>query len=152
RYNNEYILQSVPFASASAKVTSDKSISFETWHRRLGHLSHSNIQQLSKLTDISIKPTSNTSPVPLCETCELAKSKRHISRIPATRTITPLQLVHSDLSGKFSVPSFGGSHYYIIFIDDYTRFSCIYFLKKKSDAFDAFLEYKSYMEKQSSFS
>jgi transposase InsO family protein len=37
--------------------------------------------------------------------------------------------------------------YYVIFIDDYSRKCWIYFLKSKSDTFDKFKEYKSFIEK-----
>ena len=37
--------------------------------------------------------------------------------------------------------------YYVICIDDYSRKCWIYFLKSKSDTFDKFKEYKSFIEK-----
>jgi transposase InsO family protein len=47
-----------------------------------------------------------------------------------------------------SSPSLSGCLYYVIFIDDYSRKCWIYFLKDKSDTFDKFKEYKSFIEKQ----
>ena len=41
--------------------------------------------------------------------------------------------IYTDLSSKFSIPSIGKQLYYITFIDDRTRFSCIAFLSQKSD-------------------
>ncbi|KAL6314036.1 hypothetical protein AAG906_011771 [Vitis piasezkii] len=42
-------------------------------------------------------------------------------------------MVHTDVGGPQKTPSLNGSKYYIAFIDDYTRFCWIYFLKSKSE-------------------
>jgi hypothetical protein len=42
-----------------------------------------------------------------------------------------LELVHSDVFGPITVPSLGGSLYYVFFIDDFSRKTWIYFLRKK---------------------
>jgi transposase InsO family protein len=47
-----------------------------------------------------------------------------------------------------SSPSLNGCLYYVIFIDDYSRKCWIYLLKAKSDTFDKFKEYKSFIEKK----
>ena len=48
----------------------------------------------------------------------------------------PLGLVHSDLIGPLPTPSYGGSRYVLTFIDDYSRFCWVYFLKLKSEVFE----------------
>jgi hypothetical protein len=59
-----------------------------------------------------------------------------------------LQLVHSDVFGPVLVPSLGKSMYYVSFIDDFSRKTWIYFLKKKSEVFDRFKEFKALVENQ----
>ena len=49
-----------------------------------------------------------------------------------------LELVHSDLCGPMETLSFGGSRYFITFIDNYSRYCQTYFLKKKSEALEKF--------------
>jgi len=53
-------------------------------------------------------------------------------------------------------PSHGGALYFLLFIDDYCRYIHIYFLQKKLDVFQHFIQYKSLVEnhtgKKSSFS
>ena len=44
--------------------------------------------------------------------------------------------------------SFGGSHYFITFTDDYSRYCKIYLLKKKSEALEKFKEYKASVENE----
>ena len=48
--------------------------------------------------------------------------------------------------GAFSVTSLGGSRYYITFIDDSSRKVWVYFLKNKSDVFEAFKKWKAMVE------
>ena len=59
-----------------------------------------------------------------------------------------LELVHSDVFGPVKVPSLGKSVYYVSFIDDFSRNTWIYFLKKKSEVFDRFKEFKALVENQ----
>ena len=66
----------------------------------------------------------------------------------ATRAKGILQLVHSDVFGPLSVPSLGKSMYYVSFIDDFSRKTWIYFLKKKFEVFDRFKEFKALVQNQ----
>jgi hypothetical protein len=66
----------------------------------------------------------------------------------ATRENGILELVHSDVFGPITIPSLGGSMYYISFIDDFSRKTWIHFLRKKSKVFEIFKEFKSFVENQ----
>ena len=54
-----------------------------------------------------------------------------------------LDLIHSDLWGPSPVKSNSSFLYYLIFIDDYSRFTWLYPLKFKSDFFDIFLQFQN---------
>jgi histone deacetylase 1/2 len=60
----------------------------------------------------------------------------------------PLELVFSDLWGPSPSVSSLGYHYYITFIDAYSRYTWIYLLKAKSDAFIIFKQFKTMAELQ----
>ena len=60
----------------------------------------------------------------------------------------PLQLVHSDLCGPLSSPSFFVCKYLLTFIYDFSRCTWVYFLKHMSNFFDKFLAYKALVENQ----
>ena len=49
-----------------------------------------------------------------------------------------------DLHGPFKTCTMSGYHYWITFIDDFTRFRAVMFLKMKDQAFEAFKRYKAY--------
>ena len=42
--------------------------------------------------------------------------------------------------------SIGDTKYFLLFIDDYSRMTAVYFLKSKDEAFDKFQDYKTYIE------
>jgi hypothetical protein len=50
--------------------------------------------------------------------------------------------------GLVTVPSLGGYFYYVSFIDDFSRKTWIYFLRKKSYVFERFKEFKYLVENQ----
>lgn len=52
----------------------------------------------------------------------------------------PLQLVHPDICGPMQTKSMGNNTYFLTFIDDYSRYCSIYFLKSKDQAFECFQE------------
>jgi hypothetical protein len=83
-----------------------------------------------------------------CEHCVYGKHNYVIFPSDAMREEEILQLVHGDVFGPVSVPSLGKSVYYVSFIDDFLRNTWIYFLRKKSEVFDRFKEFKALVENQ----
>ena len=59
-----------------------------------------------------------------------------------------LDLIHCDIWGPSPVKSNLGFLYYVIFIDDYSRFTWLYPLKFKSDFFDIFLQFQKFSKNQ----
>jgi len=51
---------------------------------------------------------------------------------------TPLELIYCDLSGKFAKTFFSKSHYYVTFIDDFTRSAWISPIHAKFDTVTVF--------------
>nr|GEV61326.1 copia-type polyprotein [Tanacetum cinerariifolium] len=64
------------------------------------------------------------------------------------RAKEPLQLIHTDLCGPITPPSHDKNLYFMLFIDDYSRKTWVYFLKEKSQAFEAFKTFKAMVEKE----
>ena len=86
-----------------------------------------------------------------CEGCVYGKQNKNSFPVGKSwRASSCLELVHADLCGPMSVESLGGSRYFLLFTDDYSRMICVYFLKFKSETFENFKKYKCFIEKQSS--
>jgi hypothetical protein len=56
--------------------------------------------------------------------------------------------VHNDVFGPMSIPSLGKSVYYVSFIDEFSRYTWIYFIRKKYEVFDMFKEFKAPIRNQ----
>ena len=86
--------------------------------------------------------------ISFCEPC--LKGKHQRSQLPLyseKRKSKPLELIHSDVCGKISSKSLGRAEYFVTFIDDKTRYVWAYAIKKKSDVFQKFCEWKAEVEK-----
>jgi histone deacetylase 1/2 len=83
----------------------------------------------------------------VCDPCQQAKSHQLPYPISTSVSTAPLQLVFSDVWGP--APTSVGRHdYYVSFIDDYSKFTWIYLLKKKSDAYSAFITFQRLSERK----
>ncbi|KAL4361783.1 hypothetical protein GQ457_04G023210 [Hibiscus cannabinus] len=121
------------------------------WHMRFGHLNFGALKMLGEKKMVNGIPTISH-PNQLCEACLLGKHARSSFPKEATsRATEPLQLVHTDVCGPIKPLSFGKCRYFMLFIDDYSRKTWVYFLKQKSEAFGDFKNFKALVEKESDF-
>ena len=128
----------------SAILTTKVAEDIDTWHRRFAHL---NLADLRLLLPQEVYKEQNKKPT--CLVCATAKAKQQFQRTtPSTRAKKPLELIHSDLCGPISPISPSGCRYYILYIDDYSRLSWVYFLRTKTSAeiCGVFREFKSMVE------
>ena len=93
------------------------------WHQRLGHLNFAAIRSI-----LGSKTPLATS---ICETCVKTKHRRRFIKKPVPRVTRPFETIHSNLCGPFRSLSFSGARYFILYIDDYTRFCWVYFVRTK---------------------
>lgn len=64
----------------------------------------------------------------------------------ATRT---LELIHGDLCGPMTPATPSGKKYFLLLVDDYSRYMWVYMLREKGEAFDAFKRFRTLVEKGS---
>jgi hypothetical protein len=60
----------------------------------------------------------------------------------------PFDLVHSDIWDSAPFSTEGGSRYFVIFVDDYSRFTWIYMLKHCSDLVPIFQTFHKMIQTQ----
>ena len=58
----------------------------------------------------------------------------------------PLELLHTNACGLMRTKGINGESYFLLFIDDHTRMTWVFFLKKKSEAFECFKIFKEVLE------
>jgi len=82
-----------------------------------------------------------------CDGCVVGKGHRQpIPKSVKFRSTKLLELIHSDLNGPLEVPSLGGSKYFFSFIDDFSKWTVVFMIRKKSETFQCFKEYHSYAQ------
>ena len=82
----------------------------------------------------------------VCKGCALGKNVKGSFTSSDSRSKGILDIIHSDVCGQMTVPSLGNFVYYVLFIDDYSRKTWMYFLKTKDDVFNKFQEFKALVE------
>ena len=121
------------------------------WHLRFGHLNFGSLKTLVNEDMVHGLPKINH-PNQLCEGCLFGKQARKSFPTEATsRASKPLQLVHADVCGPIKPSSHGKANYFLLFIDDYSRKTWVYFLKAKNEVFGAFQKFKTLVEKESGY-
>ena len=122
-----------------------------TWHLRYGHLNFRGLELLFKKNMVKGLPYINH-PDQLCEGCLLGKQfRKSFPKESNSRAQKPLELIHTDVCGPFKPNSLGKSNYFLLFIDDLSRKTWVYFLKQKSEVFEAFKKFKAAVEKESGY-
>jgi hypothetical protein len=117
------------------------------WHQRLGNIREKGLRLLHGKG--MVEGMSNYSlDFDFYEHCVYGKQNRVRFPSGATRAEGILHLVHNDVFGLVSVPSLDFFFYNVSFIDEFLRNTWIYFLRKKSEVFDRFKEFKALVENQ----
>jgi len=117
-------------------------------HHRLGHLHLPAVLKMSNTEVASGMPCLQANKGEnRCTACLTGKMTRIPFRASTRRTKASFELVHSDLSGRMLTQSPGGCRYFVLFIDNFTKYTPIYFLKSKNEAAGYFQDYKEAVER-----
>jgi transposase InsO family protein len=86
----------------------------------------------------------------LCETCVVTKHRHAPFPSQAKyRAEKPLELVHGDICGPITPVTPGGRRYFLLLVDDATRYMWVVLLASKSGASEAIKRIQAAAEKQS---
>ena len=66
-------------------------------------------------------------------------------------TSRPLELIHMDLLGPTKTNSLSGNHFIFILVDDFSRFTWVFFLEYKDEVFSRFHVFGRRVEKGKNF-
>src|SRR6266540_3085170 len=112
------------------------------WHRRLAHVGMRNLAKLQKgehilgLTNVIFEKDK------VCGACQAGKQHGvpHPSKNFVSTTI-PLDLLHMDLFGPVAYISIGSNKYGFVIVDDFSRFTWVFFLQDKSEVQETFKKF-----------
>jgi hypothetical protein len=104
------------------------------WHHRLAHVGMKNLHKLLKgehmlgLTNVNFE---KDRPCAACQAGKQVGSSHHNKNVMTTSR--PLELLHMDLFRPVAYLSIGGSKYGLVIVDDFSRFTWVFFLQDKSE-------------------
>jgi hypothetical protein len=135
------------FVAAGAAQSADGDLNL--WHQRLGHVGKVTLQKMAKGAVRGME-VSKGELHEECLGCSKGKMKAavHPRKGPEFRARRKLELVHVDLMGDIQPESYGGKRYLMVLTDDYSRYSWVYGLKKKSEALEVFKVWVAQVEKE----
>ncbi|KAI3498732.1 hypothetical protein L1887_09191 [Cichorium endivia] len=116
------------------------------WHARLGHVNFRILESMATKEMVRGMPRIKH-PARVCEGCLVAKQARQsFPKEAQWRASSPLELVHADLCGPIAPQTIAGNHYFLLLVDDFSRYMWVFLLKTKDEAFSAFKEFNTQME------
>jgi transposase InsO family protein len=103
------------------------------WHRRLAHVGMKNLHKLLKGEHILGLTNVHFEKDRVCSACQAGKQVgTHHPHENIMTTDRPLELLHMDLFSPIAYISISGSKYCLVIVDDYSRFTWVFFLQEKS--------------------
>ncbi|CAI7927984.1 unnamed protein product [Closterium sp. NIES-54] len=128
-------------APCSCRLLSHKTL---LWHHRLGHPSLPCLRGMASRVLVSGLPRS-LSPLPLgpAPTCVpfvegRQRAAHHSSEFPPTEA--PLQTRHMDVWGPARVRGRGHERYFLLVVDDYSRYTTVFPLRSKGDVTEVLID------------
>ncbi|CAI7751527.1 unnamed protein product, partial [Closterium sp. NIES-53] len=109
--------------SCHCRLLNDKTMLF---HNRLGHINFRALSDLATKQLLHGLPASLPQPPsqsgPPCLDCALSKLREQPHPPTESTSTAPLDRVHMDLWGPAPVRSRGGHFYFLVIVDDYSRY------------------------------
>jgi transposase InsO family protein len=116
--------------------------SLAVWHSHLGH-PYNRVLQHVLTSHLHQRVPSKFS---FCKHCVQGKMTQLPFPHSTSTTHFPLELVHSDVWGPSSITSINGTRYFVIFVDDFSRFTWFFPLTHESQVLSSFIHFKNTME------
>ncbi|GJR65261.1 retrovirus-related pol polyprotein from transposon TNT 1-94 [Tanacetum coccineum] len=117
------------------------------WHKRLSHPNFKNINKLAKQKLVAGLPSLTFSKDKTYLACEKRKHHRASFKTKRSFSISKcLHLLHMDLFGPVKPKSISHNKLTLVIVDEYSRYTWVFCLKKKSDTADCIMSFIRKME------
>ena len=121
--------------SISNKCFNAKINQVDLWHQQLGHVSHKQLENISKCDVVIGLPMFEKIEKCIYGPCQIGKQvkSKHPS-VTEVQTSRPPKFLHIDLMGPAKVQSLGEKKYILVVVDDFTRYTWVVLLRDKVEA------------------
>jgi hypothetical protein len=120
----------------------------EVWHKRLGHPNSAILSRLFNSGLIGNKEHVSKLLSFDCCVCKLGKSKTLSFPSHGSRAAKCFDIVHSDVWGISLVISHARYKYFVTFIDDFSQYTWVFFLRAKFEVLSVFQNFVAYIKNQ----
>ncbi|KAK1649920.1 hypothetical protein QYE76_067725 [Lolium multiflorum] len=150
REHNLYVVDFSGTTTSSAMCLFGKVDVGWLWHRRLAHVNMRTLQSLHKGNHIvGLMENVSFAKDRVCRAC--VEGKMHDSPHPSKTIISSkriLELLHVDLFGPVTHASLGAKKHCLVIVDDYSRYTWVYFLKTKDETQQIFIDFATEVQRQ----
>ncbi|KAK1681137.1 hypothetical protein QYE76_041985 [Lolium multiflorum] len=150
REHNLYVVDFSGTTTSSAMCLFGKADVGWLWHRRLAHVNMRTLQSLHKGNHIvGLMESVSFAKDRVCRAC--VEGKMHDSPHPSKTIISSkriLELLHVDLFGPVTHASLGAKKHCLVIVDDYSRYTWVYFLKTKDETQQIFIDFATEVQRQ----
>ena len=115
----------------------------DLWYARLGHVNYHKLKMMMNKSSLRGLPNLDVRSDVICAGCQYGKAHQLSYEESSFR-----DKIHSYVFGKVKQSSINGMHYMVTFIDDYSRYVCVHFMKEKSETLAKFKEFKLMVESE----
>ncbi|CEP01147.1 unnamed protein product (mitochondrion) [Plasmodiophora brassicae] len=149
RYKGYWALRATPKLQSVLFGQPGPAVSLSTWHERFGHASYDKLMKLIKEESCEgLNASDVKAPEGKCVDCYIGKSKRQAFVKEGDEAKEIGEVIHADISGKFSVRGRSGNWYFSVLRDKKSRHGWVKLIKRKSEAGQHFMEFKPWFERQ----
>lgn len=150
--NKTFCLYTLPRPMPDKPADKQLAQQLQFYHRLLGHASAKRIRSIMETT-LGRKISTQECKVawktlPVCDVCMYAKQVRKPFPTQGSRATNVLDLIHTDVCGKLYPASYNRKHYFVTFIDDFSRYTWIYFLASKDEVAKCFEKFRALAQNQ----
>lgn len=125
----------------------EKKYCLHEWHRLFGHRDVAAIKRMHKNEMIHGLNLCDCGQQIQCEVCLEAKTTRLPFPISKHKSKSVLEIIHTDVCGPMQTESLHGKKRYLLtLIDDYSKFTVVYFLRQKSETEQKIREYIAFVK------
>ena len=83
-----------------------------------------------------------------CEVCALSKQCRLPFSASSLSSVRCFELIHCDIWGPYKIPSLSSAKYFLKIVDDYSRFTWVFFMQHKNETQHLLTNFFSFVETQ----
>ncbi|CAI7860435.1 unnamed protein product, partial [Closterium sp. NIES-53] len=144
---SSHVFAAASRSSPASAPCSCRPLAHETllWHHRLGHPSLPRLRGMASRALVSGLPRSlpplPPGRAPTCVPCVEGRQRAapHSSLFPPTEA--PLQTLHMDLWGPARVRGQGHERYFLLVVDDYSRYTTVFPLRSKGEVTEVLIDW-----------